>query len=139
MYSCSFPMDFPIILFTGLMVAGMTTDLPSPRRPVRLLARSQPSSFRAPSACVFQSCLQSSSRPFPWYIRPHHFPQYAFLICPHHMPETVQSSLRDLFGYLRQSRCVRSCFCLCVSLRTSVVASSSRSPQSVFPVASHDH
>ena len=75
----------------------MTGDLPTPCHPVRLLARSQPSAFQVSLAYVFPSCFRSSSLPFPWYIRPQHFPQYVFFISPHRMPVPVQSSLHDLF------------------------------------------
>ena len=73
----------------------MTDDLPTTHRPVRLLARSQPSTFQVSLARVFPSCFRSSSLPFPWYIRPQHFPQYMFSMSPHHMPIPVQSSLRE--------------------------------------------
>ena len=75
-----FPLAFPI------RAAGMTGDLSSPHRPVRLLARSQSSTLQISLACVFPSCFRSYSLPFPWYIDPHHFPQYVFAISPHHMP-----------------------------------------------------
>ena len=69
----------------------MTDDLSSPHRPVRLLARSQSSTFQISLTCVFPSCFRSSSLPFPWYICPHHFPQGVFAISPHHMPVPDQS------------------------------------------------
>ena len=90
-------------LFSSCTVAGMTADLPSPHRPVRLLARSQPSTFQVSLACVFPSCFPSSSFPFPWFIRSQHFPQYVFAISPHHMPVPVHASLGDLFINLRHS------------------------------------
>ena len=62
----------------------MTDDLSSPYRPVRLLARSQSSTFQISLTRVFPSCFRSSSLRFPWYIRPQHFPQYVFAISPHH-------------------------------------------------------
>ena len=62
------------------MVAGITNDLSSPHRPVRLLARSQSSTFQISLTRVFPSGFRSSSPPFPWYIRPQHFPQYVFAI-----------------------------------------------------------
>ena len=87
----SFFFFFSPVFSHHVVVAGMTDDLPSPHRPVHLLARSQPSSFRVPSvhACFNLVFI----RPFTWYIRPQHFPQYVF-IAPHHMPVTDQSSLR---------------------------------------------
>ena len=91
--------------FPSCRVAGITDDLSSPHRPVRLLARSQSSTFQISLTRVFPSCFRSSSLPFPWYIRPQHFPQYVFAISPHHMPVPVQSSLGDLFGSLRHSCC----------------------------------
>ena len=92
-------------LFPSRRVAGMTDDLSSPHCPVRLLARSQPSTFQISLTRVFPSRFRSSSLPFPWYIRSQHFPQYVFAISPHHMPVPVQSSLGDLFGSLRHSCC----------------------------------
>ena len=76
----------------------MTDDLPSPHRYVRLLARSQPSTFQVSLACVFPSCFRSSSLPFPRNIHSQHFPQYVFFIfiSPHHMPVPVHSSLGDI-------------------------------------------
>ena len=62
------------------MVAGITNDLSSPHRPVRLLARSQSSTFQISLTRVFPSGFRSSSPPFPSYIRPQHFPQYVFAI-----------------------------------------------------------
>ena len=59
-------------LFPSCRFAGMTDDLSSPHRPVRLLARSQSSTFQISLTCVFPSCFRSSSLPFPWYIRPQH-------------------------------------------------------------------
>ena len=97
-------------LFPSFRVAGITDDLSSPHRPVRLLARSQSSSFQISLTRVFPSCFRSSSLPFPWYIRPQHFPQYVFAISPHHMPVPVQSSLGDLFGNLRHSCCSSDMF-----------------------------
>ena len=82
----------------------------SPHRPVRLLARSQSSTLQISFACVFPSCFRSSSLPFPWYICPHHFPQYVLPISPHHMPVPDQSSLGDLFGSLRHSCCSSDVF-----------------------------
>ena len=49
----------------------MTDDLSSPYRPVRLLARSQSSTFQISLTRVFPSCFRSSPLPFPWYIRSH--------------------------------------------------------------------
>ena len=43
----------------------MTDDLSSPHRPVRLLARSQSSTFQISLTCVFPSCFRSSALPFP--------------------------------------------------------------------------
>ena len=83
-------------LFPSCRGAGMTDYLSAPHRPVRLLARSQSSTFHILLTRVFQPCFRSSSLPFPWYIRPQHFPQYVFAISPHHMPVPVQSSLGDL-------------------------------------------
>ena len=95
-------------LFPSCRVAGMTDDLSSPHRPVRLLARSQSSTFQISLTRVFPSCFRSSSLPFPWYICPQHFPQYVFAISPRHLPVPVQSSLGDLFGSLSSiSRAVR--------------------------------
>ena len=88
----------------------MTDDLSSPHRPVRLLARSQSSTFQISLTCVFPSCFRSSSLPFPWYIRSQYFPQYVFTISPHHMPVPDQSSLGDLFGSLRHSCCSSDVF-----------------------------
>ena len=88
----------------------MTDDLSSPHRLVRLLARSQSSTFQISLTCVFPSCFRSSSLHFPWYISPQHFPQYVFAISPHHMPVPVQSSLGDLFGSLRHSCCSSDVF-----------------------------
>ena len=97
-------------LFPSCRVAGMTDDLSSPHRPVRLLARSQSSTFQISLTCVFPSCFRSSSLPFPWYIRSQYFPQYVFTISPHHMPVPDQSSLGDLFGSLRHSCCSSDVF-----------------------------
>ena len=69
-------------LFPSCRVAGITDDLSSPHHPVRLLARSQSTTFQISLTRVFPSCFQSSSLPFPWYIRPQHFPQYVFAISP---------------------------------------------------------
>ena len=88
----------------------MTDDLSSPHRPVRLLARSQPSTLQISLSCVFPSCFRSSPLPFPWYICPQHFPQYVFAIFPHRMPVPDQSSLGDLFGSLRHSCCSSDVF-----------------------------
>ena len=52
--------------FPSCRVAGMTDDLSSPHRPVRLLARSQSSTLQISFACVFPSCFRSSSLPFSW-------------------------------------------------------------------------
>ena len=62
-------------LFPSCRVAGMTDDLSSPHRPVRLLARSRSSTLQISLTCVFPSCFRSSSLPFPWYIRPQHIRQ----------------------------------------------------------------
>ena len=97
-------------LFPSCRVAGIACDLSSPHRPVRLLARSQSSTFQISLTRVFPSCFRSSSLPFPWYIRPQHFPQYVFAISPHHMPVPVQSSLGDLFGSLCHSCCSSDVF-----------------------------
>ena len=105
----SFPFLF-LWLFPSCRVAGMTDDLSSPHRPVRLLARSQSSTFQISLTCVFPSCFRSSSLPFPWYIRSQYFPQYVFTISPHHMPVPDQSSLGDLFGSLRHSCCSSDVF-----------------------------
>ena len=88
-------------LFPSSRVAGITGDLSSPHRPVRLLARSQSSTFQISLTLVFPSCFRSSSLPFP---------QYVFAISPHHMPVLVQSSLGDLFGSLRHSCCSSDVF-----------------------------
>ena len=97
-------------LFRSCRVAGITDDLSSPHRPVRLLTRSQSSTFQISLTRVFPSCFRSSYLPFPWYIRPQHFPQYVLAISPHHMPVPVQSSLSDLFGSLRHSCCSSDVF-----------------------------
>ena len=97
-------------LFPSCRVAGMTDDPSSPRRHVRLLARSQSSTFQISLTRVFPSCFRSSSLPFPWYIRSQYFPQYVFTISPHHMPVPDQSSLGDLFGSLRHSCCSSDVF-----------------------------
>ena len=101
---------FFLWLFPSCRVAGMTDDLSSPHRPVRLLARSQSSTFQILFTCVFPSCFRSSSLPFLLYICPQHFPQCVFAISPHHMPVPVQSSLGDLFGSLRHSCCSSDVF-----------------------------
>ena len=87
---------FPLI-FPSYRLAGMTDDLPTPCRPVRLLARSQSSAFQVSLAYVFPSCFRLSSRLFPWYICPQHFLHVVLLVSPHHMPVPVKSSLHDLF------------------------------------------
>ena len=46
-------------------VVGMTADLLSPHHPVRLLARSQPSTFQVSLTRVYPSCFRSSFLPFP--------------------------------------------------------------------------
>ena len=97
-------------LFPSCRVAGMTDDLSSPHRPVRLLARSQSSTFQISLKRVFLSSVSSSSLPFPWYICPQHFPQYVFAISPHHLPVPDQSSLGDLFGSLRHYCCSSDVF-----------------------------
>ena len=97
-------------LFPSCRVAGMTDDLSSPHRHVRLLARSQSSSFQISLTRVFPSCFLSSSLPFPCYIHPQNFPQYVFAISPRHMPVPVQSSVGDLFGSLRHSCCSSDVF-----------------------------
>ena len=106
-------------LFPSCRVAGITDDLSSPHRPVRLLARSQSSTFQISLTRVFPSCFRSSSLPFHWYIRPQHFPPYVFAISPHHMPVPVQSSLGDLFGSLRHLVVPRMCSFLILSLRVT--------------------
>ena len=63
-------------LFPSCRVAGMTADLPSPHRPVRLLARSQSSTFHVSLARVFPSYFRLSYLSFPRYICSQHFPQY---------------------------------------------------------------
>ena len=75
--------------FPSCRVTGMTDDLSSPHRPVRLLARSQFSTFQISLTRVFPSFFRSSSLPFPWYICLQHFPQYVFAISPHHMPYQI--------------------------------------------------
>ena len=58
-------------------------------------------------------------------------------VCVHHLSSSharTRSIFGDLFGILRHSCCSSDVF-ICVSLRTSIVASSSRSPQSVFLVS----
>ena len=67
-------------LFPSCRLAGITGDISSPHRPVRLLARSHSSTFQISLTRVFPSCFRSSSLPFPWYIRPQHFPQYVHLV-----------------------------------------------------------
>ena len=91
----------------------MTDDLSTPCRPVRLLARSQSSTFHVTLACIFPSC----SLPFSWYvyiyiyIRPQHFPQYAFLLHPSSShPRTSSIVSPCLFGSLRHSRCASYVF-----------------------------
>ena len=106
-------------LFPSCRVAGMTDALSSPHRPVRLLARSQSSTFQISLTRVFPSCFRSSSLPFPWYIRPQHFPQCVFAIALHHMPVPVQSSLGDLFVSLRHSVVPRMCSFLILYLRVT--------------------
>ena len=106
-------------LFPSCRVAGMTDDLSSPHRPVRLLARSQCSTFQISLTRVFPSCFRSSSLPFPWYIRPQHFPQYVFAISPHHMPVPVQSSLGDLLEACATLVIPRMCSFLILSLRVT--------------------
>ena len=110
-------------LFPSCRVAGITDDLSSPHRPVRLLARSQSSTFQISLTRVFPSCFRSSSLPFPWYIRPQHFPQYVCAISPHHMPVPDQSSLGALFGSLCHSCCSSDLFI----------------PDLVFAEIYHDH
>ena len=94
-------------LFPSCRVAGMTDDLSSPHRPVRLLARSQSSrpTFQIPSTRDFPSCFRSSSLPFPWYICPHHFLSVIFL---------------EACATLVVPRMCSFLSCLCVSLRTSI-------------------
>ena len=81
--------------------------------------------------------------PFPWYIGPRHFLQYAFVISLHGMSLQVQSSLRDICGSLWHSRCPSYVFvpdlvfaCHTVYDGVSTLASSSRLSQSVFLGAS---
>ena len=63
------------------------------------------STFQVSLLCIFPSFFWLSSIPYPWNIRPHHFPQYVFVFSLYHIPAPVQSSLRDLFGSLRHSCC----------------------------------
>ena len=89
----TYPSSF-LWLFPSCRVAAMTDDLSFPHRPVRLLARSQSSTFQVSLARVFPSYFQSSSLPFRWYIRLlQHFPQYVFFISPYHMTIPLQSSV----------------------------------------------
>ena len=99
----------PHWLFPSCTVAGMTADLPTPHRSVHLLVCSQPNAFQVSLAHVFPSCFRSSSLPFPWCNHPQRFPQYVFFITSSHV-NPVQSSLRDLFGTMRHSRCSSDVF-----------------------------
>ena len=94
---------FSIWLFLLSRIAGMIDDLPSPHRPVRLLARPQSNTFQVSLTRVFPSCSRSSS------LFPGIYPSSTSSVCAtwlHHMPVPVQSSLRDLFGSLCHSRCL---------------------------------
>ena len=64
--------------------------------------------FQVTLDCIFPSYFRSSSLPFPWYIRPKHFPQCVFFISPRHMPLPVRHSLNDLLRSLHHSRCPSS-------------------------------
>ena len=86
-HSSSFPWLFP-----SFRVAGMTADLPSPHRPVRLPTRSRPRTFHVFLARVFPGCFRLSSLPFSWNISSQHFPQNVFFVSHHHMPVPVQSA-----------------------------------------------
>ena len=97
----------------------MTDDLSSPHRPVRLLARSQSSTFQISLTRVFPSCFRSSSLPFPWYICPQNVPQYVLAISPHHMPVPDQSSLGDLLEACATLVVPRMCSFLILSLRVT--------------------
>ena len=66
-----------------------------------------------------QCCCRSSSLPFPWYIRPQHFPRYVFAISPHHMPVPVQSSLGDVLEACATLVVPRMCSFLILSLRVT--------------------
>ena len=83
----------PPCLFPSCRIAGITDDLSSPHRPVRLLTRSQSSTCHVSLACVFPSYFRSSSLLFPVNIHPHHFPRHAVV------------SVCDLFGSLCHPRC----------------------------------
>ena len=60
--------SFPLLL-TSCRVTGMTADLSSPHHSIRLLDRSQSSTFQVSLARIFPSCFWSSSLPFLWLIR----------------------------------------------------------------------
>ena len=55
---------FPPGFFQSRRVAGMTADLHSPHRPVRVLSRSA-KYFQVSLTRIFPSCLLSSALPFP--------------------------------------------------------------------------
>ena len=63
-----------------------------------------------------------------------HFPQYVFVISPHHMPAVPVQSSPWPASLSLILECDRSWSCLCVSLRTSIVALSSRVVPFSFPV-----
>ena len=95
------PLPIFLWLFPSSRVAGMTDDLSSPHRPVRLLARSQSSTFQISLTRVFPSCFRSSSLPFPWYILSQYFqhPFHPLLILHnlHGVPVRVLTSLEPAF------------------------------------------
>ena len=64
-----------------------------------------PEVFQVSLDCIFPSYSRSSTLPFPWYVRPKHFPRCVFFISPRHMPLPVRHSLGDLLRSLHHSRC----------------------------------
>ena len=89
-------------------VVGVTADLPSPHRSIRLLARSQRSTFQVSSARV----VPSSTRSLPFHSQ--HFPQKVLcvpqkVLCVLYLSSsharTSSISPCDLFETLRHSRC----------------------------------
>ena len=105
-------------LFPSYRVACMTGDLPkyfmSPSLSPRPFSVECFSSIVAAhlSHLVFGRRLIFSL----CYIRP----QYVFFISPHHMLIPVQSSIRDVFGSLRHSRCPYMCSFLILSLHLTL-------------------
>ena len=114
----------------------MTDDLPTPCHPLHLLALSHSSTLSSLVGTRLSVLFSESSRRFHWHIFVFNTPEYVFFISPHHMsvPGQTGFSTWSFWKPVTLSlsfACVRYWSCICVSLRTSTLASASRFPQSV--------